>query len=45
MCPLGAGDVMVGNALCYKRNVAKSAPIQPDLQNGPLWVPLEVANG
>lgn len=26
-------------------NVVHSAPIQPDLTGGPLWVPLEVANG
>lgn len=24
-------------------DVIKSAPIQPDIENGPLWVPLEVA--
>jgi hypothetical protein len=28
----------------WDSDVVASAPVQPDMSNGPLWVPLEVAN-
>lgn len=40
----GSGQMMVAGMVAELRldYVLRSAPIQPDLNNGPLWVPLEV---
>lgn len=41
----GSGQMMVAGMVAELRldYVLRSAPIQPDVSNGPLWVPLEVA--
>lgn len=39
------GFIVMGEGMGLRDIVTHSAPIQEDLSRGPLWVPLEVANG